>query len=389
MLSQGRCLVLILFVSCALTAVLAKLGVTFPFRLPSISHTFTFLCGLLTVPFLKYAFTKSSRAKEDAGNDGSRPSVYGLDHGRLHVELPLPMWMNMGYWYEHPHNLATACRTLLSEVLTTAGFDRKRDSTEVHRGIRRTKALIDLGFGCGDQTIYIKSQIPMRKFDQEWFDNRNAVVIFDHYIGITQDRRQFQYAEPRVSELKQYRSHKPNHPREQAVKNTHIYCGNAADPEAWDSIINPHVLKGFSQAEERWVLALDSLYHFSPSRWGTIRHARSLNASLMAFDLCIADHVSLPDLILLRILTMLMGAPWANFVTQTEYHNKLREVGYTEITMRDVSEHVFGPLAEFMEAQNRVLNVIGYGLGAFHAARLMFGWWARSGVVRGVIVVAR
>jgi hypothetical protein len=84
-----------------------------------------------------------------------------------------------------------------------------------------------------------------------------------------------------------------------------------------------------------------------------------------------------------------MGAPWANFVTQSEYHRKLREAGYINITIRDVSEHVFGPLATFMEAQDRVLNVIGYGLGKFHAARLMFGWWARSGVVRGVIVVAR
>ena len=27
-----------------------------------------------------------------------RDSVYGLDHGRLHLKIPTCMWMNMGYW---------------------------------------------------------------------------------------------------------------------------------------------------------------------------------------------------------------------------------------------------------------------------------------------------
>jgi hypothetical protein len=33
------------------------------------------------------------------GKDGKNESVvYGLGHGRLHLKIPPPMWMNMDYW---------------------------------------------------------------------------------------------------------------------------------------------------------------------------------------------------------------------------------------------------------------------------------------------------
>lgn len=31
-------------------------------------------------------------------SDGKRKSIYGLQHGRLHLDADVPMWMNMGYW---------------------------------------------------------------------------------------------------------------------------------------------------------------------------------------------------------------------------------------------------------------------------------------------------
>jgi hypothetical protein len=66
-------------------------------------------------------------------------------------------------------------------------------------------------------------------------------------------------------------------------------------------------------------------------------------------------------------------------------------MGYDEekVTVKDVSERVFGPLAEYLELQDRKLKALGLGIGKFGVARWMFGWWGRSGVVRGVVVVAR
>jgi hypothetical protein len=31
-------------------------------------------------------------------SDGKKKSIYGLQHGRLHLDAQVPMWMNMGYW---------------------------------------------------------------------------------------------------------------------------------------------------------------------------------------------------------------------------------------------------------------------------------------------------
>jgi hypothetical protein len=95
---------LIVLAFCALIVTLVSLDFTFRFRLhsSSVSYTLTFLCGLLFVPFVKHAFTKTTRVEDGADSDSLSPFLYGLDHGRLHLELPVPMWMNMGYWCVGP-----------------------------------------------------------------------------------------------------------------------------------------------------------------------------------------------------------------------------------------------------------------------------------------------
>lgn len=74
-----------------------------------------------------------------------------------------------------------------------------------------------------------------------------------------------------------------------------------------------------------------------------------------------------------------------------EYRRQLVDAGYknAHITIRDISEDVFRPLAEFIELQDQRLRLIGFSLGPFNLARLMFRWWAQGGAVRGVTVVAK
>ena len=86
-----------------------------------------------------------------------------------------------------------------------------------------------------------------------------------------------------------------------------------------------------------------------------------------------------------------MGAPWANFTTPQQYREKLEQIGYNPeaITITDISEQVFAPLAAFLKEQDGRLKTLGLGLGRFGVAKTMFGWWGRTGVVRGVVVVAR
>lgn len=54
-------------------------------------HTMMFAVGAI-VFFVGAMALLGSRKKED------QKTVYGLQHGRLHLDAHVPMWMNMGYW---------------------------------------------------------------------------------------------------------------------------------------------------------------------------------------------------------------------------------------------------------------------------------------------------
>lgn len=320
-------------------------------------------------------------------------SMYGLQHGKLHVDVSVPMWMNMGYWKvsappsdsrstlttdqtqdpaASPKTLAEACRDLLKLVLCEAGI-----SNADGRG--HLRCLIDVGFGCGEQTVYMMSEKPLRPSDKLWWDDEHGDALFGSYVGITKDESQCRYAQDRVSEMKRC--------------NIDLFCADASRPQTWDEQILARLVEGMGpEPYEMWLLALDTAYHFSPSRWGVIRHAHhNFNASFMAFDLCVSPTASLLEKVQLRVLTTLMGAPWANFDTPAAYRQRLRDIGYqdAEIQTIDVSEHVFTPLAKHLEDQHRRLRMLGMGLGSFQAARWLFKWWGNSGVVRGVVVVAK
>jgi hypothetical protein len=258
--------------------------------------------------------------------------------------------------------------------------------------LRRPRLLVDLGFGCGDQTIYLMSETPVRSSDRDWWDEQGSYVHFDQYVGITMDPVQARYAQEHVEEMKT--SGKLNGYSEQEKENASIslFCADAAKPTSWSAQVRESIEHTSADGLERWVLALDTAYHFSPSRWPLIKHAhKHLHASFMAFDLCLSPAATSTQKLTLRILTTLMGAPWANFVTPDDYRQKLVEAGYSndDIKIVDVSEHVFAPLAHYLEEQDSRLKSLGLGIGSFSVAKSLFGWWGRSGVVRGVVVVAR
>lgn len=275
-------------------------------------------------------------------------------------------------------NMAEACRDLLKLVLAEAGFTK---SSQHHP----SRLLIDAGFGCGEQTIHLMSDKPIRPCDELWWDKEEHQLYFDQYIGITQDKSQFRYAQDRIDELNR------NSIAVRATE-TSLFCADAANPAEWNDNLLIAVKSARSKSPETWLLALDSAYHFSPSRWVLIEHARQESgASLMAFDLCLSPNATILQKLVLRAVTALMGAPWVNFVTPELYRLKLRDIGYdnSSIKVIDISEHVFAPLAEFMDKQDRKLKMLGLGLGSFKAAKALFRWWGSTGVVRGVVVIAR
>jgi hypothetical protein len=251
------------------------------------------------------------------------------------------------------------------------------------KNVVNTLSIIDLGFGCGDQCLYIKDVLDkqgQRRRDNQWRRLLKA------YVGITLESQHFCIAQERLDP-------------KQSNTNTvfEIYCADAGRPASWTSEIRNAVSLACQTNDEKgdhenWLLGLDTLYHFQPSRWPVIEYAnRKLGASLMAFDLCIAENLSVRQRIILRLMAFFGQSPLANWVTIQEYRERLVVAGYARerIEIRDISEHVFGPLAGFLRKREVELEKYGLSIGRFRYAAKMFAWWGRTGMVRGCIIVAR
>ena len=127
----------------------------------SLGYVVAFVCGALVYPILKVLIRSflhyGKAATSDTSNKGS--NVYGLEHGVLNLPLPPSrMWMNLGYWRDQTHDpqdFPRACQALLERVLSAAFSQRQplhSAGTSIH--------LLDVGFGCGDQTIFLLGAEP-------------------------------------------------------------------------------------------------------------------------------------------------------------------------------------------------------------------------------------
>ncbi|PKY01912.1 hypothetical protein P168DRAFT_272668 [Aspergillus campestris IBT 28561] len=350
--------------------------------------------------------------------------LYGLDHAILNLEVPPPsMWMNMGYW-EHTDSFREACEALLDQVLIAANLLDK-DGTAAAKCAAVTPAgsatpnqrkkqrqrhvkLVDVGIGCGDQTLYLTRKLskPASTPAKETGGPSDDKPLFDSYVGITIAETQADFARERLLKT----TLTDDHPS--PVPNVKIFAADAADPLAWGSDLTQAVLDNSGSAAEEdktelsqtgttkdeehqtWLLALDTLYHFKPSRKPLLKFARQdMRASFMAFDLLISDRASLRDRLILRSMCLVTGIPYSNFMTRKEYEDMLVETGYERdmVDMKDISEHVFAGIARDIWKKDEVFKRYGVsmGMGKFRGAAKVFNWWAKSGVVRGFVVVAR
>lgn len=263
---------------------------------------------------------------------------------------------------------------------TTTGTDCS-DGDEIERTIH----LLDVGIGCGDQSLYLLQKKKQRKAQE---DGQRA-PLFDSYVGLTLAPAQADYARRRVSEL----NSSSNREKESPTTSVKIFCADAANPSSWSEDVKCAVATTATTPRRTWLLALDTLYHFQPSRKPLLHYAHSnLDASLMAFDLLFSDSASTLDRLLLRLVCLFTGTPFSNFLTRKQYVDMLvNEVGYERerIEVKDISEWVFPGIARYMQRRERELSRYGMGLGKFKGAGKVFGWWGRSGIVRGVVVVAK
>ncbi|KAJ5081495.1 hypothetical protein NUU61_009759 [Penicillium alfredii] len=353
------------------------------------------------------------------------PGVYGLDHAVLNVPLPpSAMWMNMGYWEglsdepfngltvatQHTSDFPEACQALLNQVLTM-GLLAHPPGQPVQ--------LVDVGCGCGDQSLYLmglrqrghSSSAAGKEGRGSGFDSTpqkpdSALLsdpelrprhggdsrhppsrpLIDSYIGITLEPAQAALARHRLQD-------KHSNPEKPPAE---VFCADASNPDSWTGDLQHSITTMTSTAQtdhpssSTWLLALDCMYHFRPSRLPLLSYAHStLHASLMAFDLVVADNASWFDRLLLCLVCWVTGAPFTNFVSGQEYRRLLVAAGYdpAQIQIRDISRHVFAGMAAFLDRRVVEAKPFGMKMGKFGASRMVFDWWARSGVVRGWLLL--
>ncbi|RMD42150.1 hypothetical protein DV735_g3014, partial [Chaetothyriales sp. CBS 134920] len=267
-----------------------------------------FVLGVLFLPLVKSiqtAITRSNEGEGDGDGDGNN-SIYGLDHGRLNLVVPPPtMWMNMGYW-ELTSEFPLACRALLDEVLITAKLLPRRQDRSHEFKQPHALTIIDLGFGCGDQTVHLMGEAISQELnlvDARTGLKRRPRRLVDRYDAAQPASWSEDLARAAVREKATGYSYSPPSGQEQGEDDR-------------------------SSHGQTWVLALDSLYHFSPSRQPIINQAyHKLEASLMAFDLILADGASRLDCALLAVVCVLAAIPFANFLTAAQYRKMLCAAG--------------------------------------------------------------
>ncbi|CRK47549.1 hypothetical protein BN1723_007606 [Verticillium longisporum] len=265
------------------------------------------------------------------------------------------------------------------QLLSAAGLLIPKSPTVARRG---ALAVLDLGFGCGDQTWHLARLTA----SGPWSDFR--------YVGLTLNEAQVQTASRKICrEVASATNSSVSADLDIRADAFKLFRADAARPDTWPAPVADAVRAlADERFTDRWLVALDCLYHFSPSRRPVFAFAaRELAAHVAAFDLLLSEGASWRERLVLRAVGVFMGCPVGTFLVEDEYRDQLVECGYDRegIEIRDITQHVFSGLVGFLDGQERALGEYGISLGGFKLAGRLFDWFARSGVVRAVVVIAR
>lgn len=210
-------------------------------------------------------------------------------------------WGNLGYW-EAATDYSDVCRALALLLGEQAGLNRQ-------------SRVFDAGFGCGDQMLL-------------WLAHFGVAGA----RGVNLSRSQTSYAKAKL---------KSSGFPAAAVA---IVEGNINDPQVW----------GAGGDQPSHVLALDCAYHF-PGRvaFFTLAQQHLAPAGRLALtDFMLADNHRTDSLNHRFLCWMLKRSriAEANIVHRDKYLRQLEQSGFTDIRIRDISEHVMPGFARFARA---------------------------------------
>lgn len=129
------------------------------------------------------------------------------------------------------------------------------------------------------------------------------------------------------------------------------------------------------------ILALDCAYHFDTRHTFLSQSFEHLSddGRIALADLCFSDDAS-P--LFRRIVGSLGVMPPANVVTPQEYIRTMEEIGYTDITLVDISDHVFPGFMHFLGKRGLLWKAFvgAFGVLVKQGARFVIVTGHKSGV---------
>ncbi|EIN13682.1 S-adenosyl-L-methionine-dependent methyltransferase [Punctularia strigosozonata HHB-11173 SS5] len=249
---------------------------------------------------------------------------YGTFHITLNVRPgdgqnpPDTEWLNMGYWVD-TDIFSEACEALATRLMEAAR-------------LKAGDRVLDVGFGSGDSLLFILSspKIP-----------RPSSVT-----GITSLRSHYERALARTRKLN-------------IDTPVLLLCGDAV----YHAPAGAHPFHPSASPSFDVILALDCAYHFRTRREFL---QQSFEHLAPGGRVALADICFTPESLggrRVRLFTRLLGMmPRQNVISTQEYVQALKEMGYGDVCMEDVSEKVFPGFTRFLRCRGG-------------------GWWAFSSLL--------
>ncbi|KAG0233239.1 hypothetical protein BGW42_007552 [Actinomortierella wolfii] len=289
---------------------------------------------------------------------GFQKTNYGLKYSFLNVEVT-GGWLGMGLWPKDGTKIPyrEACQAMVRKV--TAGLN-----------IDATSHLLDVGFGCGDQTVYMAELYGPKRI-----------------TGITIEPLQHYAGEQLVLNS---RNRTPN-------TSIELYVADASNLQDFlkehsqvlgSSPGNGQSLLPSSLSTQRYfthIISIDSAYHYNTRRkffeqaYAVLEPGRGLLAMADVIPRRRPPMTGIKGWIFRQFSRWYLKVPLENMQTLEEYRQMLEEVGFQEIEIETVEDQVFLGWADFISTQLRVLKSVGL-------VRPRVGWsfWLLQNVLRSV-----
>jgi len=216
-------------------------------------------------------------------------------------DVPRTEWLNMGYWKD-TNIFPEACEALALKLAQAAGC-------------KPGGRVLDVGHGTGESLIFLLTN--------------PSVARPSHLTGITSLVSHYQRSQARVASLGQ-------------TVPVILHAGDAVyRPGARGHPLNPS-----SEDGDKFdtILALDCAYHFR-SRVEFLRQAYGRlrpGGSVALADICFANGAL--ETGWTRFVMAALGAglmPRENRISTDEYLAQMREIGFTEVEVEDITQDVF------------------------------------------------